>query len=95
MKYIADRAIYASLNRAGFKRAWASRSKINGNCCEYMRGTESTFAIIVQLWSDHGHRVSHWLNGRMTTTPIDFKTLPEMIAAIKKEESYAHNPSAN
>lgn len=84
-----------ALSAAGFKRDGRSTDPLL-----YVL-TVGDRELDVQLWSDGGHRVSHsviselpgrparapFLGKTMTTTPTDFRTVPQMFAAILRELS--------
>ena len=83
-----DKEIMKELRAQGFKRT----DLISGTAV--YEKVYSDRKLDVQLWADGGHRVSHWHAGSckdhfgvMDTTPTDFRTLEEMKAAIKREET--------
>jgi hypothetical protein len=74
-----DKAILSELRHYLAKRTFCDNSVV---CYEFTVGDRQ---IDLQLWNDGNHRVSHFLRGRMSTVPTDFKTVEEMKAAIQRE----------
>lgn len=46
----------------------------------------------LQLFDDGQHRVSHFLNGRMSTHPTEFKNPQDMLVAIAHELKRTDHP---
>lgn len=78
-----DKEILAELHAQGFKRDYHSR----GGGAEIIIYTKRVGdrALELQLWDDGNHRVSHFLGGRMSTHPSDFRNVAEMKVAIQHE----------
>lgn len=89
--------LYAELRKQGFVRA--SRSSLSRfgvtvyNKKLVDEAKQEVRQIVVQIWKDSQHRVSHYLNERMCTTPTPFATLSEMQAAIVHEPTRTDHPS--
>lgn len=78
------------LRAAGFRKTYDSRS---GGCrvVEYSRRVGDNRVIDVQLWSDGGHRASHWIGGRMTTVATEFDSPEGLAVAIERESARTDN----
>lgn len=71
----------SKLRWLGFKRASGRAS----DCRIYEKQVDKHRKLDLQIWSDGNHRVSHWIDGCMSTTPTGFKSLEDMIPAIEVE----------
>lgn len=79
---------FTELRRMGFKRSYPN----DRDCLIYTRmEPDGIRKLDLQLWRDGAHRVTHWIGGRETTVPTDFKTLGEMRAAIEDERRRMDN----
>lgn len=78
-----DKEILGELHRQEFKRDYYSRSG-GGEMAIYVKQVGSRL-VDVQLWDDGAHRVSHMLDGRMSTLPSGFHDAAEMKIAIQHE----------
>jgi hypothetical protein len=82
MQYCTDlvkaqaKSCQKQLRKMGFKRGRCFK-----DCVIYSK-TYRSREIIVQFWSDGYHRVSHWLNNRMSTTPTEFVGVVTMLQSI-------------
>ena len=97
-------AFYAPhLRKLGFRKTW--RSQAGGERMdEWTRHEpveEQTFArkLIVQVWANGGHRITHWIYtdpvtcrlGCCSTVPTDFDNPGELRAAIEIERTRTDN----
>ncbi len=75
---------YSTLLRSrGFVKDFDSRA--GGVRAVCFSKTVGNRMLAVQLWGDGAHRVSHYLDGRMTTIPTGFTDTLGMLNAIQKE----------
>lgn len=86
---------YSELRRQGFKFTgiqYEDHRKHWTRMYEKIINTPARVKLDLQLWSDGGHRVSHWHSdivefGVMNTMPSEFKTVEEMKKAIAFEST--------
>lgn len=94
MAYFND--LYAYLRQNGFVRD--KRSSIaRQQCTIYNKklvceAKQEVRQLVVQIWRDGQHRVSHYLNERMSTAPTMFANIEGMQEAIALESTRTDQP---
>ncbi len=88
----------AALRKDGFRRESSTRATQGCPAVTFyekeVSGTRKTpRTLLLQLWGDGGHRISHRENGREITTPTDFRTVEQMMTAIAFEGARPHEKS--
>lgn len=87
------RPLMTELRSQGFKRLWNDRGSKHTEAVTCYVKLVTDRRVEVQLWGAGGpHRASHFLNGRMSTTPTDFQSVDEMKAAIDHELTRVDHP---
>jgi hypothetical protein len=85
-----ERELLDELHRQGFKRDYRDRSG-GLETIQYVKHVGDR-SLELQFWEDGHHRVSHFLGGRMSTLPSQFRSLAEMKLAIQHELTRMDHP---
>ena len=84
------RPFFSALRKVGFELEWDSRAG-GVRTIQWLRQENERRIIIVQLWGDGRHRVTHSIGRRETTIPTDFIDVAQMVEAIEVERSRTDN----
>lgn len=88
-RHIGIRPFTDALRIIGFTKIWDSRAG-GQRTIQYRKHIQDR-DLIVQLWGDGNHRITHELRECSDTTPTDFRTLPQMHRAITRESTRKDN----